>query len=244
MPYFERNNIALYYEDSGGDTGEHLPAILLLAPGGMKSSIAFWDQTPWDPRAALKSQFRVIAMDQRNAGNSKAPVSREDGWHSYTADQLALMDHLSIDRFHAVGMCIGGPYCMGLIAAAPARVISATLFQTIGLDGNRDKFFHMFDSWAAGLKPAMPDVAEQDWVQFRKNMYGNDEVLFNVGSEFLRACSTPLMVFKGDDDYHPSSASELIRDLCSSVVYIENWKSGSDIDKSISAHKSFLISSS
>ena len=133
---------------------------------------------------------------------------------------------------------------MGLIAAAPARVISATLFQTIGLDGNRDKFFHMFDSWAAGLKPTMPDVAEQDWVQFRKNMYGNDEVLFNVGSEFLRACSTPLMVFKGDDDYHPSSASELIRDLCSSVVYIENWKSGSDIDKSISAHKSFLISSS
>ena len=238
MTYFKRDNIELYYEDSGED----LPAVLLLAPGGMKSSIAFWDKAPWDPRDALKGEFRVIAMDQRNAGNSRAPVSGNDGWHSYTADQLALMDHLSIDRFHAVGMCIGGPYCMGLIAAAPARVISATLLQTIGLDENRDKFFLMFDSWAANLKPTMAQVVEQDWVQFRENMYGNDEVLFTVGTEFLSACSVPLMVFKGDDDYHPSSASELIRDLCSSVVYVENWKSGSDIEKAMAAHKSFLMS--
>ena len=71
------------------------------------------------------------------------------------------MDHLSIDRFHAVGMCIGGPYCMGLIAAAPARVISATLFQTIGLDENRDKFFHMFDSWAANLSPLWRKLASR-----------------------------------------------------------------------------------
>ena len=238
MTYFKRDNIELYYEDSGED----LPAVLLLAPGGMKSSIAFWDKAPWDPRDALKGEFRVIAMDQRNAGNSRAPVSGNDGWHSYTADQLALMDHLSIDRFHALGMCIGGPYCMGLIAAAPARVISATLLQTIGLDENRDKFFLMFDSWAANLKPTMAQVVEQDWVQFRENMYGNDEVLFTVGTEFLSACSVPLMVFKGDDDYHPSSASELIRDLCSSVVYVENWKSGSDIEKAMAAHKSFLMS--
>ena len=240
MTYFKRDNIELYYEDSG----ENLPPVLLLAPGGMKSSIAFWDKAPWDPRDALKGEFRVIAMDQRNAGNSRAPVSGNDGWHSYTADQLSLMDHLSIDRFHTVGMCIGGPYCMGLIAAAPARVMSATLFQTIGLDENRDKFFQMFDSWAANLKPTMVQLSEQDWVQFRDNMYGNDEVLFNVDTEFLRACSVPLMVFRGDDDYHPSSASELIRDLCSSVVYVENWKAGADLEKSMTAHKSFLLKAS
>ena len=45
----------------------------------MKSSIAFWDKAPWDPRDALKGEFRVIAMDQRNAGNSRAPVSGNDG---------------------------------------------------------------------------------------------------------------------------------------------------------------------
>ena len=73
--------------------------MLLLALGGMKSSITYWDQTPWDPRVALAGQFRVIAMDQRNAGKSSAPVSNKDGWHSYTNDQLALMDYLSIERF-------------------------------------------------------------------------------------------------------------------------------------------------
>ena len=53
MTYFKRDNIELYYEDSGED----LPAVLLLAPGGMKSSIALWDKAPWDPRDALR-QFR------------------------------------------------------------------------------------------------------------------------------------------------------------------------------------------
>ena len=88
----------------------------------------------------------------------------------------------------------------------------------------------MFDSWAATLKPTSASWRARLGA-ISGNMYGNDEVLFNVGTEFLRACSVPLMVFRGDDDYHPSSASELIRDLCSSVVYVENWKSGSDMEK-------------
>lgn len=236
MPYFERRNAKIYYEDSGED----LPAVLLLAPGGMKSSITYWDQTPWDPRVALAGQFRVIAMDQRNAGKSSAPVSNKDGWHSYTNDQLALMDYLSIERFHAVGMCIGGPFCLGLAATAPERLISGTIFQTIGVDKNRDIFFHMFDIWAANLKPAMPDVPEQDWDTFRTNMYGSDAVLFNVDEAFLKSCTTPLMVFKGDDDYHPASASELIRDICPSVEYVKNWRSGADREAAIAAHLSFL----
>ena len=40
---------------------------------------------------ALSPHFRVIAMDQRNAGASRAPVSADDGWHTYTRDQLALL---------------------------------------------------------------------------------------------------------------------------------------------------------
>jgi pimeloyl-ACP methyl ester carboxylesterase len=240
MPYFDRGNTKIYYEDSGED----LPVVLLLAPGGMKSSIAYWEQTPWDPRVALAGKFRVIAMDQRNAGKSSALVGDKDGWHNYTGDQIALINYLSIERFHVVGMCIGGPFCLGLAATSPARIISATIFQTIGLDNNRDIFFQMFDTWAAGLKPAMPDVPEQDWDTFRTNMYGSDAVLFNVDEAFLKSCTTPLMVFKGDDDYHPASASELIRDICPSVEYVENWKSGADREAAIAAHIKFLQSTS
>ena len=171
--------------------------MLLLAPGGMKSSITYWDQTPWDPRVALAGQFRVIAMDQRNAGKSSAPVSNKDGWHSYTNDQLALMDYLSIERFHAVGMCIGGPFCLGLAATAPERLISGTIFQTIGVDKNRDIFFHMFDIWAANLKPAMPDVPEQDWDTFRTNMYGRMRCYSMLTRRFSKAAQPRLWCLRG-----------------------------------------------
>ena len=75
MAIFSKNHVSIYYEDSG----ENLPALLLLAPGGMKSSLDFWNHTPWDPRKELRGSYRVIAMDQRNAGRSIAPVTAEDG---------------------------------------------------------------------------------------------------------------------------------------------------------------------
>ena len=94
MAIYNSDDVSIYYEDSGAE----LPAVLLIAPGGMKSAIGFWNNTPWDPRIHLEGRYRVIAMDQRNAGNSTAPVTAADGWHTYTADQLGLMDHLGIDR--------------------------------------------------------------------------------------------------------------------------------------------------
>jgi len=81
--------------------------VLLIAPGGMKSAAPFWESTPWNPIPQLSETFRVIAMDQRNAGRSSGPISADDSWDTYTRDQLALLDYLGIEKFHAVGMCIG-----------------------------------------------------------------------------------------------------------------------------------------
>ena len=117
MPTFDRGDVHLYYEE----TGEGFP-LLLFAPGGMRSSIRFWEGSPFDPRVELGGDFRVVAMDQRNAGRSSAPVTAADGWHAYTADHLALLDHLGIERCHALGGCIGSSYCLGLAAAAPERI--------------------------------------------------------------------------------------------------------------------------
>ena len=83
--------------------GEGFP-VLLIAPGGMRSAISFWENTPWNPITDLQDDFQVIAMDQRNAGQSTGPVSASHGWHTYAADQLALLDHLGVDRFHVAGM--------------------------------------------------------------------------------------------------------------------------------------------
>ena len=59
---------------------------------------------------------------------------------------------------------------MGLIQAAPERVAAAILFQTIGLDGDRQLFYDMFDGWADELKPSRPEVSEETWVSFRKGV--------------------------------------------------------------------------
>ncbi len=237
MPTYQRDGAEIYYEEAGSGF-----PLLLIAPGGMRSAISFWANTPWNPIEQLQDHYRVIAMDQRNAGQSTAPASAADGWATYTADQLGLMDHLGIDRFHVAGMCIGGPYCLGLIEAAPERVASATLFQTIGRDGNQDAFYAMFDDWAEPLKAQIGDDAA--WQGFRENMYGGDKVLFNVDGEFVKTVQTPLLVLKGDDLYHPASSSQLIADTAPNVIFVEDWKEGPARESAMQAFADFLAAHS
>lgn len=226
MPHFNRGDIHIYYEQSGPEDG--FP-VLLIAPGGMKSAIPFWTNAPWNPVEALAGRFRVIAMDQRNAGRSSAPVLAEDSWSSYTADQLGLMDHLGIKRFLVAGMCIGGAYGLGLIEAAPQRVAAAVLFQPIGLQDNRQAFYDMYDAWAAELKPNRPQVGEQAWRTFRENMYGGD-FTFNVSQEFVRTLATPVLVLQGNDIYHPKAISWQVAELAPNGRLIQEWKEGAAID--------------
>ena len=222
MPNFQSGAINIHYEESGRADG--FP-VLLIAPGGMKSAIPFWANAPWNPIEHLSGDFRVIAMDQRNAGQSSAPVTAQDSWSSYTEDQLGLMDHLGAERFLVAGMCIGGAYAMGLIEAGPQRVAGAVLFQPIGLADNRDAFYQMYDGWAAELKPQRPEVGEGHWAAFRENMYGGD-FLFNVSREFTAAVTTPLLVLKGNDLYHPEAISREVTALAANAELIEDWKEG------------------
>jgi pimeloyl-ACP methyl ester carboxylesterase len=219
MPTFEQGSLELYYEVYG----EGFP-VLLFAPGGMRSAIDFWTGDSWNVIDALTPHFQVIAMDQRNAGKSHAPIAGSDGWHSYAEDHVALLDHLDAERCHVLGGCIGGPYCFGVVQAAPDRVASAVLQQTIGYDGeNRQAFYDMFDSWAQALRADFPDVSDEAWSQFRSNMYDGDFV-FNVSRDFVRACQTPLLILKGDDLYHPAVTSLEIAELAPNAELVEDWK--------------------
>lgn len=235
MPIFDDGERVIHYEDAGSGF-----PVLLIAPGGMKSSIAVWDAMPWNPVTGLADRYRVVAMDQRNAGQSSAPITADDGWATYTADQLALMDHLGIDKFHVMGMCIGGPYGFGLIEAAPNRVASATLFQPIGLDDNRQAFYDMFDGWAEELKAAGRDLSDDELASFRSNMYDGDAFLFNVDDDFVRACATPLLVLEGNDLYHPQSTSQRIRALAPNLTYVEHWKDSDSLPEALKVIDGFL----
>ena len=63
--------------------------LLLIAPGGVSSEIAFWRRGPIDPIRDFASDFTVIAMDQRFAGKSHAPA-KAFSYEDASADQLAV----------------------------------------------------------------------------------------------------------------------------------------------------------
>jgi pimeloyl-ACP methyl ester carboxylesterase len=237
MPTFERNGVSLYYEEYGSGF-----PILLFAPGGMRSSIEFWSKSPFDPTKELAGDFRVIAMDQRNAGQSRAPLSASDGWHSYTGDHLALLDHLKIDRCHVMGGCIGGSYSLGAIEAAPNRISAAVLQNPIGLSPkNREMFYAMFDGWADALKPKHPEIDAAGLRAFRDRMYGSDFV-FNVSRDFVRSVKTPLLILMGSDDYHPTPTSEEIASLAPNATLVREWKTPELIPQTVKRVCEFLKS--
>ena len=225
MPFFERDDVTLYWEESGSGY-----PLLVFAPGGMRSSIEFWERAPFDPRRELGSEFRVIAMDQRNAGRSRAPITSDDGWDDYARDHLALLDHLGIERCHLMGGCIGSSFCLGVIQAAPERVSAAVLQNPIGLDENRGVFFEMFDGWAAAMKKRDPDLDEQSLAAFRHRMYGED-FTFNVTRDFVRGVSTPLLILAGDDQYHPTSVAREIAALAPNAELVMEWKEPAIVPK-------------
>ncbi len=235
MPIWERDDLKLHYEEFG----RGFP-VLLFAPGGMNSTIDFWSRMPWNPIEVLSEHFRVIAMDQRNAGDSSAAISGTDGWKTYAADHIALLDGLGIDRCHALGCCIGGSYGLGLIEADPGRVAGAVLVQPIGhTDANREAFYTMFDQWADELRKTRPEVSAADWAAFRGRMYDGDFV-FNVSRDFVRSVSHPLLILMGDDLYHPEAISREIAQLAPRAELVEAWKEGPAVQASAQRVVEFL----
>ncbi|MHB1710659.1 MAG: alpha/beta fold hydrolase [Acidimicrobiales bacterium] len=226
----------IVYEDRGGG-----PAVLCLAPGGLSASRGeVWARSPWNPLERLAGDYRLVVMDQRNTGTSWAPVTARDGWGSYAADQLAVMDHLGIDTFAVVGMCIGGAFIARLLADVPARVTAAVAMQPIGLDDNRDVFLRLFDEWRAGIAGDHPEAGEEAWTSFRQALFGDDRLVWSVEDKALPGFDRPLLVLEGDDDYHPRSVSRRLADMVPAATLVERWKQADDVAAADAVIRGFL----
>lgn len=236
MPMFEREGVSIYYEEFGAGY-----PVLLFAPGGFNSAIDVWHKAPWDPTVELAPYFRVIAMDQRNAGRSKADVKATDGWAAYTSDHLALLDHLGIEETLVMGGCIGSSYCLGIIQAAPQRIKAAILQNPIGLsNGNRPAFMKVFDVFSQSLKETRPDLDDTALESFKQNMFGG-EFVFNVSRDFVKNCPVPLFIFAGDDEFHPTAIAQEIAALAPQAELRLKWRESDVIDETIEKAKEFLL---
>lgn len=101
------------------EEGDGYPVVLIHGLAG--------DHTAWLPQvAALKDDYRVIAIDNPGSGDSSTvgdPASTAD-----LADAtLGLMDQLGIERAHVIGRSMGGAVAQHMALKAPDRLQSMAM---------------------------------------------------------------------------------------------------------------------
>ena len=243
MPVFARPDAEIYYEVHGSGF-----PLLLFAPGGLRSQLDYWRFSPSNPDAAppwmnpmvaLAGGFTVVGMDQRNAGKSRGKVTATDGWHTYAADHLALMDHLGHRRFHVMGGCIGGSFCLKACEMAPDRVTAAVLQNPIGLHENRATWDDAVRGFTKKMLAEDPTLTEDVIQKFGRNMFGGDFV-FSVSRDFVKTCSTPLYLQPGTDTPHPAETSAEIASLAPNLEVQKDWRGPAHLAESIRRVTDFL----
>jgi pimeloyl-ACP methyl ester carboxylesterase len=133
MPKVRANGIELHYVEAGaGD-----PLLLVMGFGGDHLAWAF--QTP-----VFAERFRVIAFDNRGAGQSDVPDV------PYTTrlmadDAVGLLDALDIQRAHVLGVSMGGMIAQEIALAHRERVRTLQLHCTLA---RADHYMRaLIDAW-------------------------------------------------------------------------------------------------
>jgi 3-oxoadipate enol-lactonase len=121
MESIERNGVRLAYRIDGS-TDPRQPWLVL------GHSLAC-DHTMWDPQIAALRDFRILRFDTRGHGKSDAPAG------DYTLEMLAddlktLLDALSIQHCHYVGLSMGGMIGQQFLLRYPDRFATVTLADT------------------------------------------------------------------------------------------------------------------
>lgn len=110
MPYVDANGIRLHVEDQGEG-----PALVLLHGTGTSGRV-------WDAQVAdLARDHRMFAVDSRGCGRSDRPTEGND-IAGNTADVLAVIDALGLDRPVVVGSSVGAVFAIEAALAAPDRI--------------------------------------------------------------------------------------------------------------------------
>jgi pimeloyl-ACP methyl ester carboxylesterase len=124
------DGLEVHYETFGSGA-----PLIMFAPGGFDATIEKWGAaSAWtgiDALDALAKEFRVIAYDRRESGQSGGRIERLD-WHSYARQAKALLDHLEIDAAFVLGGCMGCSVALAFAVDYPESTRALLLHWPVG----------------------------------------------------------------------------------------------------------------
>ena len=162
MPKAELGDIEMYYEERG--SGE----AVLLVPA------SWWPSDTWNVTVVpfLSQRFRTIIFDCRGTGRTSKP---KEGYTvtQFARDAIALLQHLGVNRCHAVGFALGGQIVQAMAIERPD--MAATL--TIAASGSGAK------TLGGGQRIVSPDtereIRDLGFERYIRNYIENDTMAFN-----------------------------------------------------------------
>src|SRR6202008_1513714 len=103
-------------------------------------------------------------------------------WDAHTADQLAVLDRLGVDKFLVMGFCIGNPLIWNLMKRAPGRIVASVHAQPSGVDPKLPGFFIQNNPkpGAPGLPESRKDITQDMIDRYLAKMYGDVDFVLTV----------------------------------------------------------------
>ncbi len=159
LPYADLGENRLHYEESGEGT----PLIFLHGFS--------LDRRMWRPQAVLLSlKYRVICPDALGHGRSDCPKTGYSRAHR-VEDLAKFVDTLKIDRFHLVGLSMGGSTAIGFALKYQERLVSLTLASTGAAGYSVSRKFEKLDQVA---RKDGVELARQKWLDWSLAWYRRD----------------------------------------------------------------------
>jgi pimeloyl-ACP methyl ester carboxylesterase len=242
MPFYEKGNVRIRYEEAGSGF-----PLLVTPGGGLNSRVSNWQTAVFNAMEAFKGDFRCITMDQRNAndGQSTGPVPVDKPWDAFADDQLGLMDHLGIREFFYMGYCIGGPFGLKLIERAPDRVVACVACQPVGHrpEDPTVMYRHSHENWVPGFRARRPEVSAETIEKYLHNLFAaQPDFVCSVTRDFARSIRTPILVLPDDTPAHPHQTAVDIASLCPNAeITVFPWRDPPELkERTINRVRSFL----
>ena len=218
MPYFQNNDLAMYYEQLG--VGE---PVIFLHSGYSRGILAFACQM-----LDFQQSYTCYFPDFRGHGRTKC-ASLEWNTPQLAEDILALMDGLQIAKAHLVGYSLGGNVALYCAVTAPEKVATLT---TIGCSGfadptGADDFEpeQLISSGQQGIIDHMlanhMDAHGGNWQEFMRQSAEDWREYPQLTVEQLQSICCPALFIAGEHD--PFARDEQLKYLCSLVTGSRYW---------------------